>query len=161
MRYRIVAVGKVTSAWLRDGIDHWATRTTRLAPTDVVEVKAHRGTVDEVQKGEGVALLARAEGYVVALDEHGRRFTTAQLADAVSRLELGGVSRITLLIGGAEGLSGEVLSRANAAWRLSDLTLPHELARLVLLEQLYRLESVRAGHPYHREGGRGVSASAS
>lgn len=161
MRYRVVAVGKVSAPWLRDGCAHWLKRASTLAPVELVEVKAASGRADAVRDREGAALLDRSDGYLVALDEHGTRFTTTQLASHVSSLEVHGVSRITLLLGGAEGLSREVLSTARATWRLSDLTLPHELARLVLLEQLFRIESSRAGHPYHREGDRSSPGSAS
>lgn len=72
------------------------------------------------------------------------------MAERVTALETRGVSQVSLLIGGAAGLSELVREAAGELWSLSALTLPHELARLVLLEQLYRLETIRAGHPYHR-----------
>lgn len=152
MRYRIAAVGSLRRGFLRTGCEHFEGRLAALAPVEVHEVKAGRGSDPEaVRAQEGEALLARSDGLVVALDERGRAWRTATLADEVSRHEVRGTSRITLLIGGAGGLSDAVRSRADAVWRLSDLTLPHELARLVLLEQLYRIETLRAGHPYHRE----------
>ena len=86
------------------------------------------------------------------LDEAGEGHTTAGLASFATALEARGVSRISLLIGGPDGHGDRARRAADASLSLSPLTFPHELARLVLLEQLYRVESLRAGHPYHRNG---------
>ena len=150
MRYRIVAVGGLGRGFLADGCAHYLKRLTRLAEAEVREVRAGRGAPDAVRAAEGEALARNADGRLVVLDERGRSRTTAELARHVTARETAGDSRITLLIGGAEGTGPAVRARADEVWRLSDLTLPHELARLVLLEQLYRIETVRAGHPYHR-----------
>lgn len=152
MRYRIVAVGSLRRKFLRTGCDHYIGRLASLAPTEVHEVKAGRGqTPDAVREQEAASLLGRADGYLVALDERGGAWRTSALADEITRLEVQGISRVTLVIGGAGGLAPRLRERVDASWRLSDLTLPHELARLVLLEQLYRIETLRAGHPYHRD----------
>ncbi len=150
MRWRIVAVGRPARAFLTRGCRHYQERLQRLAPVEVVEVREGRGAPDAVRAAEAEALRARADGRVVALDERGRSWTTAALAEHVGELELRGSSRVSLLIGGAEGLDARLRAAADEVWRLSELTLPHDLARLVLLEQLYRIETVRAGHPYHR-----------
>lgn len=152
MRYRIVAVGDPPRGFLRTGCAHYADRLGRLAPIEVVEVREGRGAdADAVRAREAEALNARAEGRIVALDERGTSWTTRKLAARVAELELRGTSRLSLLIGGAEGLDPALRAAADERWRLSDLTLPHDLARLVLLEQLYRIETIRAGHPYHRD----------
>lgn len=151
MRYRIVAVGAVRQGYARTGCRHYLARLDKIAPVRVDEVRASpKADPEHARARETAELLRRADGHVVALDERGRAWRTDALAAHVGALELGGTSRITFLIGGAEGLSAEARQRADDAWRLSDLTLPHELARLVLLEQLYRIETLRAGHPYHR-----------
>ncbi|MBX3142318.1 MAG: 23S rRNA (pseudouridine(1915)-N(3))-methyltransferase RlmH [Trueperaceae bacterium] len=151
MRYRIVAVGKTKSPFAKDGAKRYLELLGRLAPADLVEVKESRATeVTRRQAEDGERLLAAADGYVVALDERGTALSSTGLAEAVTRLETSGISRISVLIGGADGHSPALRAEADASWRLSDLTLPHELALLVLLEQLYRAETIRAGHPYHR-----------
>lgn len=128
-------------------------RLARRGDVDVIEVKAGKvRDATSARAKEADALRARADGYRVALDERGRRFDTAGLARHVSDLEQRGVSRITLMMGGAEGLDEALRTEVDDTWRLSDLTLAHDVARLVLLEQLYRVESLRAGHPYHRAG---------
>jgi len=154
VRYRIVAVGRVGHGYARDGCERYLKRLRALAPTEIVEVRAARASAaDAVRRQEAEALLAAVPSAqrVVALDERGRAFTTNALAGHVTRWELRGVSKIAVLIGGAEGLDDAVRERADETWSLSPLTFPHDLARLVLLEQLYRIETLRSGHPYHRD----------
>lgn len=153
MRYRIVAVGRVRVGYARDGCERFLSRLRNLAQVELVEVREGRGAdAAQVRRQESEALRAVAAGggRSVVLDERGRSFTTAALAEHVSALELRGTSRLDLLVGGAEGHDETLRSGADECWSLSPLTLPHELARLVLLEQLYRIETIRAGHPYHR-----------
>lgn len=151
MRYRLAAIGRLRAGFYRDGCDHYLTRLQALAPCEVLELREGRGTESAVKRAEGVALLGVSDGHTVALDEAGLAHSSRGLAERISALELRGVSRVTLLIGGAEGHDERLLSSVDESWSLSPLTLPHDLARLVLLEQLYRVESIRAGHPYHRD----------
>lgn len=150
MRYRVVAVGRLKEQFYRNGCDFYLARLRALAPCEVVEVREGRGAVPAVKRSEGDALLAAADGHVVALHEAGDALTTRQLAERVAALEVRGESRLSLLIGGAEGHDEQLLGAVAERWSLSALTFPHDLARLVALEQLYRVESLRAGHPYHR-----------
>lgn len=156
MRYRIAAVGRVRRGFVKQGCAHYLERLTRLARAEVVEVREGAGGADGM-RAEAEALRARSAGHVIALTERGRAFRTRALADHVSALELAGTSQVTLCLGGADGLDRELERVADERWRLSELTLPHELARLVLLEQLYRIETIRAGHPYHRDDAAGLS----
>jgi len=153
VRYRLVPVGVPARGFARDALAHYEGRLAKLAPVEVIPVKAGRGgDVNGVRAREADALRAQADGYVVALDERGERFTSEALARRIADLEVRGTSRVTLWIGGADGLDPALVAEADATWRLSDLTLPHELAAVVALEQLYRVETIRAGHPYHRGG---------
>ncbi|MFA5550251.1 MAG: 23S rRNA (pseudouridine(1915)-N(3))-methyltransferase RlmH [Trueperaceae bacterium] len=151
MRYRIVAVGKLKEPFYRNGFQHYLRRLSALAQCESVEVKEGAGDASAAKRAEGQALLRAAQPRVVALDESGPVFSTRSLAQHVSSLELAGHSRLTLLIGGAAGHGEELLSAVDERWSLSPLTFPHDLARLVLVEQLYRVETLRAGHPYHRD----------
>ncbi len=101
---------------------------------------------------EAAKILARTRpaDYVVALDEHGRQSTSTQLAGKLEEWQTVGAD-LVFVIGGPDGLAGDVLKRANYRWSLSQLTLPHGLARILFAEQLYRAWSLSAGHPYHRE----------
>lgn len=150
MRFRLVAIGTPASH-LEQALSRYQDRLERLSSLEIVNLKpAKVRDASEARRKEGDALLAQAVDYVVALDERGTTRTTEHLAQHLSDLEQRGTSRITLLIGGAEGLDPAVRTRANEVWRLSDFTLAHDVARLVLLEQLYRVETLRTGHPYHR-----------
>lgn len=151
MRYRLVCVGRLKRGFYGDGARFYARRLEPLAKLQIVELKEARGgDTEAAREAESAALLAAAQGRTVALDQRGRGFDTQRLAAHLDRLELGGESRISLLLGGAGGHAPWLRERVDEVWSLSPLTLPHELARLVLLEQLYRVETVRAGHPYHR-----------
>lgn len=132
----MVAVGKPRLAYARLGIEEHAGRIGRYAPLELLFVR------------EATELLPRAEGHLkVVLDERGRLFTTEGLYRVFQGWE---GQRVAFLVGGAEGHTEEVRKGADLLLALSPLTLQHELALLVLLEQLYRLLTLRAGHPYHR-----------
>lgn len=136
MRLRVVAVGKPRLTYAQLGVEEYAGRIRRYAPLEVHFVKEAR------------ELLPRAEGHrKVVLDERGRLFTTEALLRFLEGWE---GERVAFLVGGAEGHPEAVRREADLLLSLSPLTLQHELALLVLLEQLYRLLTLRAGHPYHR-----------
>ncbi len=151
MRYRVVAVGKLKEHFYQGACAHYSRRLGQLTGCEVIEVRETRSkSVAEVRASEGLALLARVQGLAVALDERGTTFDTKALAHHLTELENRGTSSVTILVGGAEGHGEGLRAAVSEAWSLSPLTLPHDLARLVLLEQLYRVETLRAGHPYHR-----------
>jgi 23S rRNA (pseudouridine1915-N3)-methyltransferase len=152
VRYRIVVVGRSSRGLFAAPIARYLERLHALSGEALlVEVKEGRGSGPARVAAESEALLTAAEGRIVVLDERGRSWTTAALARHVGELELRGESRISLLVGGADGTTEGLRERADEVWSLSSLTLSHELALAVLLEGLYRIEAVRAGHPYHRE----------
>jgi 23S rRNA (pseudouridine1915-N3)-methyltransferase len=139
MRYRVVAVGRLKSAALRTACDDYLDRLLRYARVEEREVK------DEAR-----VLAAVPEGScLVALSRQGEPWTSSELADWTARWEMDGRD-VTLAVGGAEALPDTVLSKADRIWSLSRLTFPHELARLVVYEQLYRAYTIRRGEPYHR-----------
>lgn len=151
MRYRIVAVGQIKRGFYADGCAFYLDRLQRVTTVEVLEIKDGKDRDPDRRKAaESTSLLEQADGQVVALDERGKRFGSERLAQVIGTAETHAVSRLSFLIGGADGHSADLLDQADEVWRLSDLTLPHELARLVLLEQLYRAEMIRSGHPYHR-----------
>jgi len=155
MRLRLIAVGRPRGA-IADAIASYEERLSRYFPYEAAEVReeSYRGAGDEkrVVSEEGERLLARVpDGYrVVALDEGGRGLTSEGLAESLGAGRLEAAPGIALLIGGAYGLSEAVLRRAELRLSLSDLTLPHDLARLVLVEQLYRAGTILRGEPYHK-----------
>lgn len=156
MRVRICAVGTRMPAWVVTAFEDYARRLRATLPVELTELKAAaRSTSLPAQKAmaeEGMRLLATLgpRDFVVALDEHGHQFSTQELAPWLEERRRSG-QNLALLIGGADGFAPEVYARAQQRWSLSRLTLPHALVRVVLIEQLYRVSTLLAGHPYHRE----------
>jgi 23S rRNA (pseudouridine1915-N3)-methyltransferase len=139
MRYRVVAVGRLRDAALRAASDEYLGRLRRYARVEEHEVK------DEARVLGAVPEDAR----LVALTRTGESWTSRDLAELTARWDQEGRD-VAFAIGGADALPAEVLARAERRWSLSALTLPHELARLVVYEQLYRAFTIRRGEPYHR-----------
>ena len=129
-------------------------RAAKLAKFDVVEVKDEpldRGTSLEIRQREGGRILAVTEGYrLIAFDLGGRALSSVDLAARVLDWEEQAPQRTAFVVGGAEGLAPSVLERAETALSLGPLTLPHQLARVVAAEQLYRALTINRGLPYHR-----------
>lgn len=155
MRLQIIAVGQRQPAWAREAFTEFAQRMPPDARLDLVEVKAEPRTggktAEQAMAAEAQRLRAALPrgAWVVVLDEQGERRTTAQLA---RRLQVWREQArpVALLIGGPDGLQAGLKRSADESLRLSDLTLPHALARVLLAEALYRAQSVLDGHPYHR-----------
>jgi 23S rRNA (pseudouridine1915-N3)-methyltransferase len=154
MRLVVAVVGKPRDRHLAAAIDEYETRAARYWPLDVVEVREASGrgvSAADARTREGSRLLERVPdaALVIACDERGDQLTSAEFARVVS----GARERaqdVAFVIGGAYGLPDEVRSRASRAIQLAPFTLPHELARLVLAEQLYRAGTIVRGEPYHK-----------
>lgn len=159
MRFLIISVGKPRSGELASGIREYETRAGRYWPMGVVEVKeepARSRTAEEVRRREGERLLdavsagAGGVALVVACDEKGTMMRSAEFAEWLRGERERAVRDVIFVIGGAYGLSTAVLQRADMRLALTRWTLPHELARLVLAEQLYRAGTILRGEPYHK-----------
>jgi 23S rRNA (pseudouridine1915-N3)-methyltransferase len=155
MRLRVIAVGTRPPAWVRTATEEYL---QRLAPLSAVlteippGTRSARGTSHQAIAAEGKRLLGalKAEEHVTALDERGRELSTRELAAWLGqRMQEG--RDLAFLIGGPDGIAPEVLARSDFTLSLSRLTLPHALARVLLLEQLYRAHSILGNHPYHRD----------
>ena len=153
-RATIVAVGKL-KGWAAEGAEEYAKRLRRYFPVAVVEVPEedlNRRTTREVLDAEAEKLLRRIPNgaYVISLDrERGEGFSSENLARRLETLGLSGQSHVAFVLGGPLGLSPEVLGRADALVSFGRITLPHALARVVLLEQLYRAAKINRGEKYH------------
>ena len=156
MRFTIVSVGHKMPAWIQSGFREYAKRLPPEIKVELLELKPEERTsgktVEKAKALEGERILAAIpEGATVyALDEKGRPVTTQGLAVMLAGWMRDG-THPAFVIGGADGLSDEVRTRADKLLSLSALTLPHGLARVVLAEQIYRAWSILASHPYHRE----------
>ena len=155
MKLWLLAVGQRMPRWVDEAYADYAKRLPPETPLMLKEIRAEvRGSgtnADTMMEREAQRIeAALPQGCrLVALDEHGQRHTTASLAAELQRWRQEGRD-VALLIGGADGLAPRLKQRAENLLRLSDLTLPHGLARVLLAEQLYRAHSLLAGHPYHR-----------
>lgn len=155
MRLRVLAVGTDKSGLFEPAAAEYLKRLSRYVPAEVVEVPASKkGGADphRAMEEEGHALLSRVRpaDTVIALDERGDQLTSEELSRQVVQEAMVRGRDLAFLIGGAEGLSPAVRARANRVLSLSRMTLPHRLARVVLLEQLYRAMAIARGEPYHK-----------
>jgi 23S rRNA (pseudouridine1915-N3)-methyltransferase len=157
MKLGILAVGNRPPDWVADGCAEYVKRMPRELSLAVCEIKPEPRTAGKTREhllaAEKGRLASALEGYrrIVVLDERGKDLTTLQLAARLEEwMREGGDT--AFVIGGADGIDPQLKARADETIRLSSLTLPHAMARLVLCEQLYRAHSVVRKHPYHREG---------
>ena len=153
MRVRLLAVGRDRSGLYAPAVDEYVSRLARILKFELVELpeaKRHAGT-PQARDEEAATILARLEPRerVVALDERGEEPTSVELARRVERWMTRGQD-VALIIGGSDGLAPAVLDRAQERLALSKMTLAHRLARLVLVEQLYRAMTILRGEPYHK-----------
>lgn len=159
MKINLISVGTRMPGWVQDGMLDYSKRLPAEFSFHCIEVplgnrngKRSKNTdPQQAMKQEGEALLSRLapRDYVVALDVLGKSLSTQAMAARVGTIRDDG-RHLSLLVGGPDGLSAECLARADERWSLSALTLPHPLVRIVIAEQIYRVWSVLAGHPYHR-----------
>ena len=153
MKLRLIAVGKDRSGLYAPAVDEYVKRLGRYLRFELVEVseaKKHAGT-PQARDEEAETILSRVKPteHLVALDERGEQLTSLELATRMDRWMTSGRD-VSLVIGGAAGLSPDLLARAKEKLALSRFTLAHRLARLVLVEQLYRAMTILRGEPYHK-----------
>ncbi len=154
MKVRLLAIGRDRSGLFAPAVDEYLGRLARTLKVELVELpeaKKQAGT-PRAKEEEGATVLGRLKPgeRLVALDERGDQPTSLELARRLARWQERGQD-VALVIGGADGLSAAVLERAQERLSLSRLTLPHRLARLVLVEQLYRAVTILRGEPYHKD----------
>ena len=159
MNIDIVCVGKVKERYLRYAIDEYRKRLSRFAKVDVIEVADEKtpehasDTLNaQIKEKEGERILKhlRDGAFVVALAIEGDQLTSEQLAARIAQWGLHGVSHLQFVIGGSLGLDPRVLRRANMPLSFSKMTFPHQLMRVILLEQIYRAFKINAHEPYHK-----------
>lgn len=154
MLTRIVAVGQHISGWAQDAVAEYLARMPRDFRVELKEIRTEPRpgkTPAQLMAAEGERILAAIEpgSFTVVLDEHGREVSSVEFARLFAGWRRDGESPV-FVIGGPDGLSPEVKAAARMTLRLSEMTLPHALARVMLAEQIYRAWSILAGHPYHR-----------
>lgn len=159
MRITIACVGKVKEKFYRDAIQEYAKRLGRYVKLDIQEVadektpeNASLALEKEIKEKEGDRLLKKIpdNAYVIALAIEGQALSSTDLAGKIEKLGLSGNSHIVFVIGGSLGLSPQVLGRADEKLSFSKMTFPHQLMRVILLEQIYRSYRIINGEPYHK-----------
>lgn len=159
MKLRIICVGKLKEKFYTDAVNEFKKRLSRFAELEIVELadekapeKLSAAELEQIKLAEGRRILSRlGEGETaIALDVAGSQLSSPELAQYVSGLMLEGKSRLAFIIGGSNGLSKEVLSRADFRLSFSKMTFSHQIFRVMLLEQLYRAFKILSGEPYHK-----------
>lgn len=156
---RIVAVGRVKEKWMREGIGEYVRRIMPYEKIEIIEVDDEKAPEsnseaenEKVKQMEGNRILKaiRDGEHVILLDLAGKEMDSVKLSEYIDRIHTGGCSRITFVIGGSLGLSKEVIARADTRWKLSPNTFPHQLCRIIVLEQIYRAFRILHHEPYHK-----------
>lgn len=156
MKLRVLCIGKRMPAWVDAGVEDFLKRFTRQFPVtiDVLEAAPRKPgmTSEQLQQADSQRISQRLKPgeRVVLLDERGKRYDTREFAARIEQWQLDGPD-IALVIGGADGHSRDFRKQASELISLSPMTMPHGLARLMLIEQVYRAWTVISGHPYHRD----------
>jgi 23S rRNA (pseudouridine1915-N3)-methyltransferase len=155
----IVTVGKLKEKYLKHGIEEYLKRLSTYAKVEIIEVPDEKAPeelseteMEQVKQKEGERILAKIspDTYVIALAIQGKMKSSEELANSLDKLATYGKSKIAFVIGGSLGLSDEVLKRSNEQLSFSKMTFPHQLMRLILVEQIYRAFRIMRGEPYHK-----------
>ena len=152
MRFRIIWPGKTKDARLRALIEDYTGRLSHFVRCEVTELK-ELGRVDKSGIDKETRRISdglRPGAVTVLLDPEGAEWTSQQLADQVRSWETNGIKEVAFVVGGPHGVAPDLVSRADKRWSLSRMTLTHEMARVLLLEQLYRAYTIVHGHPYQK-----------
>jgi 23S rRNA (pseudouridine1915-N3)-methyltransferase len=159
MNISIISVGKLKEKYLKLAIDEYSKRLTRYCKLEIIELQDEK-TPDNasakeeelIREKEGRLILSRIRdnSYVVAMDLKGKNLSSEEFSDFISNCGVIGNSNLTFIIGGSLGLSEEVRKRANFSLCFSKMTFPHQLFRVMLLEQIYRGFRIMKGEPYHK-----------
>ena len=159
MNITVISVGKLKEKYLKLGIEEFSKRLSKYCKLDMIELddeKCPENLSDKdmeiVKTKEGNKILSKikSNSYVIALAIDGKNLSSEELADTISKLAVRGNSHITFVIGGSLGLSEEVLKRADYKLSFSKMTFPHQMMKLILLEQVYRAYRINSGEPYHK-----------
>lgn len=159
MKISILCVGKIKEKFFRMAIDEYSKRLSRYCKLDIIEVadektpdnaSEHEVALIKSKEGERILKNVQADAYVIALAIEGKQMTSEALADKIETLGIQGNSHIQLIIGGSLGLSETVLKRADMQLSFSKMTFPHQLMRVILLEQIYRSYRIIQNEPYHK-----------
>lgn len=159
MKITVITVGKIKEKYLKDAIAEYSKRLSKYCKLEIVEVadektpdNASEIVEDSIRSKEAERILkyVKDDAYVITLEIGGKQLSSEELADKIDKLGVQGTSHIIFIIGGSIGLGKEVLAKSNYALSFSKMTFPHQLMRVILLEQVYRSYRIINGEPYHK-----------
>lgn len=159
MNIKVICVGKIKEKYIEEGIKEFRKRLSRYCKLDIIEINDEKAPenlsqkeMEIVKSKEGEKILAKIpqNAHVISLVIEGKQLTSEGLAGAIENLMVGGSNDICFIIGGSLGLSKEVIKRSDYRLSFSKMTFPHQLMRLILLEQVYRGFRIIKGEPYHK-----------
>ena len=152
LKIRVVAVGGIKESFYREAVNEYVKRLGKWVKVEIFEAEEASHLDDPAKKREAEAegILRRVKGQMVLLDVRGKRVKSENIAELLSRCALQGNSEITFVVGGSNGVAEEVKKKANDILSFGDITLPHQLFRVVLMEQLYRAETILHNASYHK-----------
>lgn len=159
MKITVITVGKIKEKYLKDAIAEYSKRLSKYCKLEIIEVadektpdNASEVVEDAIRSKEAERILKyiKDDAFVITLEINGKQLSSEELADKIDKLGVQGTSHIIFVIGGSIGLGKEVLQKANFALSFSKMTFPHQLMRVILLEQIYRSYRIINGEPYHK-----------
>lgn len=152
MRIHVVAVGKIKEKYIVDGIKEYAKRLSAYVSIDEIEVDEDTSVLNPQTKSEreGEKLIAKAKGFLIGLDSKGLSLSSEELSKFIQANMVNGVSEMSFIIGGSNGLSAEIKKQCDMLLSFGKMTFPHQLFRLMLYEQIYRAFTIIKGMPYHK-----------
>ncbi len=159
MKITLITVGKIKEKYLKDAIAEYSKRLSRYCKLEIVEVADEKtpdnasDTVEDAirdKEGERILKYIKEDAYVITLEIAGKMLTSEEMAEKIEKLGVQGTSHIIFIIGGSIGLGKEILKRSDYALSFSKMTFPHQLMRVILLEQIYRSYRIINHEPYHK-----------
>lgn len=159
MKITIISVGKIKEKFFADAINEYTKRlskfcklTEEIIPDERADENFSQSEIEQVKVKEGIKILNKIpkNSYIFVLDVKGKQLSSEELADKINALGVDGTSDITFIIGGSNGLSQDILDIANFKLSFSKMTFPHQLFKVILLEQVYRAFKINAGEAYHK-----------
>ena len=159
MKITLITVGKIKEKYLKEAIAEYTKRLSKYCKLEIIEVADEKTpdnaseTVEEqirIKEGERILKYVKDDAYVVTLEIKGKQISSEELADKINSLGISGTSHIVFIIGGSIGLGQDVLNRSDYALSFSKMTFPHQLMRVILLEQIYRSYRIIHNEPYHK-----------
>lgn len=159
MKITIITVGKLKEKYLKDAIAEYSKRLSKYCKLEIIEVAdektpEHASEVVEeairAKEAERILRYVKEDAYVITLEIGGKQFSSEEFAEKIEKLGVQGTSHIIFIIGGSIGLGKDVLTKSDYALSFSKMTFPHQLMRVILLEQIYRCYRINSNEPYHK-----------